>query len=321
MTAPQAESFQPGEPARAARAAEPALGGMTVGIVGLGAMGAPTVRHLAAAGVPVVVHDLDPERTAAAARDGAEVAGGLADLAARADVVLVVVPSDADVRTVCLGTAGTAATTGTGTDSADDSGPGSTSAGDGLLAAMRPDAVLVVCSSVHPSTVRDLDAAAGAGPAVLDAALTGGVRAADEGTINLLVGGPAEALDRIRPVLAPWCASVHHLGPLGAGQVAKSANNLVHWAQICAIEEALDLARRHGLSVPAVRAALMSGPTDSRTLRELERMRLTWWAKDLESIDRLGAEVDRDLPVARMCAQRMPGITVDSLRELLDASS
>jgi hypothetical protein len=52
--------------------------------------------------------------------------------------------------------------------------------------------------------------------------------------------------------LDPWCAAVHHLGPLGAGQIAKSANNLVHWEQICAIGEALDLARRHGLWVPAV---------------------------------------------------------------------
>jgi 3-hydroxyisobutyrate dehydrogenase-like beta-hydroxyacid dehydrogenase len=208
------------------------------------------------------------------------------------------VPSDDDVRAVCLGP-------------------------DGLLAALRPEAVVMVCSSVHPDTVREIAAVAGAGraPAILDAALTGGVRAAEQGSVNLLVGGDGDALDRTRRFLEPWCASVHHLGPLGAGQVAKSANNLVHWAQICAIEEALDLARRHGLSVPAVRAALMAGPTDSRTLRELERMRLTWWAKDLESIERLGADVGRDLPVAAMCAGRMPGITVEALHELLDSEA
>jgi 3-hydroxyisobutyrate dehydrogenase-like beta-hydroxyacid dehydrogenase len=173
---------------------------------------------------------------------------------------------------------------------------------------------------VHPSTVQEIAAAADAGPAVIDAALTGGVRAAEEGTVNLLVGGAAEVLDRVRGLLDPWCTSVHHLGALGAGQVAKSANNLVHWAQICAIEEALDLAQRHGLSVPAVRAALMAGPTDSRTLRELERMRLTWWAKDLDSINRLGKDVDRSLPVASMCAEQMPRITVESLGELLEST-
>jgi 3-hydroxyisobutyrate dehydrogenase-like beta-hydroxyacid dehydrogenase len=152
---------------------------------------------------------------------------------------------------------------------------------------------------------------------VLDAALTGGVRAAEDGRVNLLVGGDSADLARVRPALDPWCASVHHLGGLGAGQIAKSANNLVHWAQICAIEEALDLARRHGLSVPAVRAALFDAPTDSRTLRELERMRLTWWAKDLDSVERLGDEIGRPMPVADMCRTRMPSITVGSLAELL----
>lgn len=267
-----------------------------VGVVGLGAMGAPMARHLASAGRSVVVRDLDPQRTAEAARHGCAVAADLAGLAKTCRVVFVVVPSDDDVGRVCLG-------------------------GDGLVSQLPAEAVVVVCSSVHPATVRALAAgAADRGPAVLDAALTGGVRAAEDGTINLLVGGDAAALDRIRDALDPWCASVHHLGSLGAGQIAKSANNLVHWAQIAAIEEALDLARRHGLSVPAVRAALMAGPTDSRTLRELERMRLTWWAKDLESVRRLGDEVDRELPVAAMCAARMPEITVESLRRLLSST-
>lgn len=264
-----------------------------VGVVGLGAMGAPIARHLARAGYAVVVHDLDGQRTAAAARDGCAVAEDRDRLARSCEVAFVVVPSDDDVRAVCLGPRG-------------------------LVPLLPQNAVLVVCSSVHPSTVREVAAAAGgAGPAVLDAALTGGVRGAEEGTVNLLVGGAAEALDRVRGVLDPWCADVHHLGPLGAGQIAKSANNLVHWAQICAIEEALDLARRHGLSVPAVRAALMAGPTDSRTLRELEQMRLTWWVKDLQSIGRLGEDVGRDLPVASMCVARMPEVTVESIGRLL----
>jgi 3-hydroxyisobutyrate dehydrogenase-like beta-hydroxyacid dehydrogenase len=65
------------------------------------------------------------------------------------------------------------------------------------------------------------------------------------------------------------------------------------------------------------RAALFDAPTDSRTLRELERMRLTWWAKDLDSVERLGHEIGRPMPVAEMCRTRMPSITVGSLAELL----
>lgn len=266
-----------------------------IGVVGLGAMGAPIARHLAGAGRTVVGHDLDPWRAAAGARDGYPVEQTLAGVGKSCDVALVLVPSDDDVRAVCLGA-------------------------DGLASRLPRDGVLVVCSSVHPSTVREIAAAtAHAGPAVLDAALTGGVRAAEEGTINLLVGGAADTLDRVRDVFDPWCAGVHHLGDLGAGQIAKSVNNLVHWAQICVIEEALDLARRHGLSVPAVREALLAGPAASTTLRELERARLTWWAKDLDSISRLGGDVGRRLPVASVCAQQMPWITVQSLRELLES--
>jgi 3-hydroxyisobutyrate dehydrogenase-like beta-hydroxyacid dehydrogenase len=262
--------------------------GITVGVVGLGAMGLPISGHLARAGCAVTVHDRDPDRVDRAVAQGCTAAPDSATVASHSAVTLVIVPSDDDVRAVCL---------------------------DEDEAREATGGLLVVCSSVHPRTVRDIAQARGGG--VLDAALTGGLQAAADGTVNLLVGGAGADLAAARPVLDPWCATVHHLGPLGAGQIAKSANNLVHWAQICAIEEALDLARRHGLSVPAVRAALTDGPTDSRTLRELERMRLTWWAKDLESLDKLGEDVGRPLPVADMCRATMPAISVASLRELL----
>lgn len=266
--------------------------GPTVGVVGLGAMGLPIAGHLVRAGFRVSVHDRDRERVARAKSLGAMAAGSSAGAAAAAEVTLVVVATDDQVRAVCFGD---------GDDAGAASGPG----------------LLVVCSSVYAGTVRDV--AAHRGDGVLDAALTGGLAGAADGTVNLLVGGDAAVLATARPALDPWCATVHHLGPLGAGQIGKSANNLVHWAQICAISEALDLARRHGLSVPALRAALTDGPTDSRTLRELERMRLTWWVKDLEGVDRLAGDVGRPMPVADMCRSTMAGITVGSLAELLAA--
>ena len=87
-------------------------------------------------------------------------------------------------------------------------------------------------------------------------------------------------------------------GALGAGQVGKTANNLVHWAQICAITEALELARRWGVTVPALRAALMDGPT-SRTLRELEdEAHLD--AKDLANAMVMAHEVAWELPSDRL---------------------
>jgi 3-hydroxyisobutyrate dehydrogenase-like beta-hydroxyacid dehydrogenase len=264
----------------------------TVAVIGLGAMGRPVVRHLCAAGVPVVVRDIDAAAVTAAAALGARGAASAAEAAGEAQVVTVFVPTDEDVREVCLGSAG-------------------------ALAGCRAGTVLMLCSSVRPGTCEQVAAAAAPGVHVLDAALTGGVRGAEAGEVNLLVGGDPAVLDRIRPVLQPWTSAVHHLGPLGAGQVGKTANNLVHWAQISAITEALELARRAGVAVPVLRRALMDGPTDSRTLRELEQMRLTWHAKDLANTAALARQVGLDIPVAETARAVMSGITVDDVARLL----
>ena len=263
-----------------------------VGVVGLGAMGGPIAGHLARAGLAVVVADLDDEAVRACVGEGAEAASALTDLARRSDVVLVVVATDDEVRAVCAGAGG-------------------------LLAGCRPGTVVLLCSSVRPDTCEAVQSAAPQGVAVLDAALTGGVRGAQSGAINLLVGGDVEALDRVRPALAPWTSAVHHLGPLGAGQVGKTVNNLIHWAQISAITEALELGRRYGLDVPTLRRALTSGPTDSRTLRELEQMRFTWHAKDLANAASMAAAVDLPLPVAETSREVMKTVTVGGVAALL----
>lgn len=262
-----------------------------VGVVGLGAMGGPIAGHLARAGVPVVVADLDTEAVAACVAAGMTAATGLGDLGRRSDVVLVVVATDDEVRTVCGGE-------------------------QGLLAGCRPGTVVLLCSSVRPDTCEAVTAQAPDGVAVLDAALTGGVRGAENGSINLLVGGDDAALDRVRPVLVPWTSSVHHLGPLGAGQVGKTVNNLIHWAQISAITEALELGRRYGLHVPTLRAALMDGPTDSRTLREMEQMRFTWHAKDLANAAAMATAVGLPLPVAQTAREVMQHVTVPGVADL-----
>lgn len=265
---------------------------LVVGVVGLGAMGGPIAHHLARAGIPVVVADLDEHAVRGCVAAGMSEATGLRDLARRADVVLVVVATDDEVQTVCSGE-------------------------HGLLSGCRPGSAVLLCSSVRPETCAAVTEEVPAGVAVLDAALTGGVRGAESGRINLLVGGDAAALDRVRPVLAPWTASVHHLGPIGSGQVGKTANNMIHWAQISAITEALELGRRYGLDVPTLRAALMDGPTDSRTLRELEQMRFTWHAKDLANATAMAAAVGLSLPVAETAREVMQSVTVAGVAELL----
>jgi 3-hydroxyisobutyrate dehydrogenase len=258
-------------------------------------MGRPAAEFLAASPFGTSAYDVDGAALDAIEKKGATPTSSLRELAERSTVIFVFVPSDDDVRTVCLGE-------------------------DGLLAGARPGSVLAICSSALPETCEAI-AAAGRerGVDVLDAALTGGVRGAEAGEINLLVGGDEAVLDRIRPLLEPWCGSVHHLGGLGAGQVGKTVNNLVHWAQISAVTEALRFGQRLGVAPSKLREALKDGPTDSRTLREIEQMRFTWHKKDLANAFAMAQAVDPpiELPVAATAREAMLSITVDSVARLL----
>jgi 3-hydroxyisobutyrate dehydrogenase-like beta-hydroxyacid dehydrogenase len=252
-----------------------------VGMVGLGAMGLPIAENIAKGGYEVVAFDLDPTiRSATVTR-----VETLAEVATAA-VIVVIVPTDDDVLAVV-------------------SGP------DGLLDHAAPGTTIVVSASVDPATCRVLgEKGQPRGVHVVDAGLTGGVRGAEAGQINLLVGGDPDVVGDIREVLDTFTKGVHVLGPLGSGQVGKSANNLVHWAEIVAITEAFRFAERLGVDGKALRTALTQGSTDSATLREMEQMRFTWYKKDLEIAQRLAGEIGIALPVASLTRELMDDVTV-----------
>lgn len=264
-----------------------------VGVVGLGAMGGPIARHLAAAGVPTVVTDLDPEAVATAVALGAAAAPDAAAVAEGAGTVIVVVATDDQLREVLTGHRG-------------------------VYASARPGSVVLLSSSALPETCRELAAVAPAGVSVLDAALTGGVRAAEAGELTLLVGGDPAALDAARPGLAPWTAAVHLLGDVGAGQVGKTVNNLVHWAQVSALGQALELGRRLGGDVPRLRAALLDSPTASRTLREMHEMRFTWFEKDIANAQQMAAGTGVALTVTEAALAFMRTFDIAAARRLLE---
>ena len=108
-----------------------------------------------------------------------------------------------------------------------------------------------------------------------------------------------------------------HLGPLGAGQVGKSVNNLIHWGQIVAIEEALRFGALLGVPVSTMRAALSGGPTDSRTLQELQHMRFTWYDKDIANAETMSADAGIPLKLAPIVRQLMRSMTVADVADLL----
>jgi 3-hydroxyisobutyrate dehydrogenase-like beta-hydroxyacid dehydrogenase len=261
-----------------------------IALVGAGAMGLPIVKYLVRAGFPVVVCDLDAGRRAEAEALGARSTSTVDDLAG-APVALVMVPTDDDVRLVA-GQYGAVA---------------------------KPGSILVIHSSVQTATCLAVqEAVGGSGVRVVDAALTGGVRGAEGGEINLLVGGRAEDVADLMPVFAPWTSHVNHLGELGHGQVGKTVNNLVHWAQIVVLAEALSLGAEMGVPPAVMRPALANGPTDSRTLRELEEMRFTWYEKDIDNAVKMAATVDRELVLSPFVQRLMRDIDVPKMAALLE---
>src|SRR5579875_3486819 len=213
-----------------------------VGFVGLGIMGRPMAHNLLRAGYPLVVWNRPPGPVAELQAAGAEAAATPAALAARCDVVITVLLNTEVVEQVVLGP-------------------------EGLAAGLRPGATYVDMSSISPLATRRIAARLAArGVAMLDAPVSGGEIGAREGTLAIMVGGPAEALARVRPVLEVLGSRIVHLGEVGAGQVAKACNQLVVAVTIGAVAEALLLARAAGVDPARVREALLGGFAQSRVL-------------------------------------------------------
>jgi 3-hydroxyisobutyrate dehydrogenase len=192
------------------------------GMVGVGNMGGRMARRMVAAGFEVLAVDADPARVPAS---GARAAAGLADLAARCDVIMMSLPDSRIIETVVRG-------------------PG------GLLAGARAGQVIVDLSTADPASTRALhDAAVERGVRYLDAGISGGAAAAGQGTLTLMVGGDADALDEVRPLLAAFSAAVHHMGPSGAGHVTKVLNNFLNGVTLAATAEVMVAGKKAGLDL------------------------------------------------------------------------
>jgi len=195
-------------------------------------------------GVDVVVHNRSHAAERALAEAGAAIATTPAAVAAACQVVITMLPDAPDVEAVLGGPAG-------------------------LLAGQQPGAVVVDSSTIAPSAaVRFSALVAERGGAYLDAPVSGGEIGAVDGTLTFMVGGDAEALARVTPLLAMMGREdrIVHVGPSGAGQVCKACNQLVIGGTMVAVAEALALASKAGVDGAKVRQALLGGFAASRVL-------------------------------------------------------
>lgn len=260
-----------------------------VGFIGLGIMGRPMARNVLAAGFPLVVYDLMSEPVNELVSAGATAANSPAEVAASADVVLLCLPDSPDVEAAMAGP-------------------------QGLLASTRQGQILVDMSTISPVTARAMaEKAAVKGATLLDAPVSGGQVGAANGTLSIMVGGDAEALEQVRPILEAMGKTILHLGDSGAGQVAKACNQLVIAVTIEAVAEAMVLAAKAGVDPAKVRAALLGGYAYSRVLeghgeRFLERnftpgFRTRLQYKDLNIAVDAGRAYSAPMPAAALVHQ------------------
>jgi len=212
-----------------------------LGFVGLGVMGEPMCRNLAAkSGAPVVALDLDPEPLRRLAVDGVRPARSIAALAREAATVFLSLPGGPEVASVC----------------------------DALLPHLRGGTCVVDLSTAPVRLARDLAARCAArGIEFADAPVARTREAATKGTLSIMVGAPAATFERIRPLLACMGSDVSHCGGPGAGQLAKLMNNMILAQNVVAIAEALAVAKASGVDARVLFEVLAKGSADSFALR------------------------------------------------------
>ena len=265
-----------------------------VGVVGLGIMGRPMARHLLKAGFDVIVHSRTASSVVALCEAGATAASSPADVAARTDMVITMLPDSPDV---------TAVATGAG----------------GLFEGARRNLLIADMSTISPGTTRSLAAeAAGRGCDWLDAPVSGGEAGAIAGTLTIMVGGDARAFERARPVFAGMGSRITHIGPSGHGQTAKLCNQILAAVNLLASCEALVLGAKAGLDLNKLHEALTGGAANSWAFQHLGRkildrdfapaFKVRLQQKDL----RLVAEAARELGVPIFAA----GLVEQLLRAL-----
>jgi 2-hydroxy-3-oxopropionate reductase len=213
-----------------------------VGFIGLGIMGKPMAKNLMEAGYELVLYNRTLEKAEELAEDGAEVAANPREVAENSDIIVTMLPDSPDVRNVVAGE-------------------------DGVLEGIKEGVLLVDMSTISPVVTEELAAAVKEkGASMLDAPVSGGDVGAIEGTLSIMVGGSEEDFERAKPLFDVMGKTVNHVGPTGAGQVTKAANQVVVALTIEAVSEALVLGSKGGVTPEKILDVLSGGLAGNKVM-------------------------------------------------------
>lgn len=213
-----------------------------IGYIGLGIMGKPMAGNILSAGYELVVHNRSRGSVRELVRKGAVEAHTPAEVAGQVDVVFTNLPDSPDVELVALGS-------------------------DGIIEGAHEGLIYIDNSTIKPASARKIGGLLmEKGVVMLDAPVSGGDVGAVNGTLTIMVGGPAEALDQVMPILQAVGRTITHVGGLGDGQIAKAANQIMVAAQMVAMGELLILAQKSGADPEKVIQAIRGGAAGCWTL-------------------------------------------------------
>lgn len=272
-----------------------------IGFIGLGIMGKPMCRNLLKAGYQLTVFSRSRTNVEAVTSHGAAYAPTPAAVAEASDLVITMVPDSPEVREVLLGETG-------------------------VVHGARPGLYVVDMSSIAPLASREMAAALAAkGVRFLDAPVSGGEPKAIDGTLTVMAGGNAADFEAVAPVLSAMAASVTRVGEVGAGNVAKLANQIVVALNIAAMSEAFVLAAKAGVEPDLVYQAIRGGLAGSTVLdakaplvmdRKFDPgFRIKLHAKDLANVMQTAHELHVPLPLTASVMEVMQAMLADGCGE------
>lgn len=275
---------------------------LKIGYIGLGIMGKSMARNIMKAGFPVVVHNRSRESVNELVAEGATEAFTPAEVAEQVDVVFTNLPDSPDVELVALGD-------------------------DGIIKGAHDGLIYVDNSTIKPATARKVGKVlAEVGVTMLDAPVSGGDVGAQNGTLTVMVGGDADALEKVKPVLEAIGTAITHVGALGDGSIAKAANQIMVAAQMVAMGELLVLAQKAGADPQKVVQAIKGGAAGCWALNNKPQrifagnrqpgFKAYMQAKDLGIVMDTAREYGIPLPSAAVHTQLFNAMLEMGMREL-----
>lgn len=273
-----------------------------LGYIGLGLMGKAMAQNLLKAGFPLVVHNRSQAAVDELVSAGASSANSPSEVAEKSDVVFTNLPDSPDVETVALGK-------------------------EGIIEGAHDGLIFVDHSTIKPATARLIaEALTKKGIMALDAPVSGGDVGAINGTLSIMVGGDAEALERARPALEAVGKVITHIGDAGAGQVAKCCNQIMVAAQMSALSELLLFARKADVDPGQVIQAIQGGAAQCWAIDNKAEKLLTgdrqpgfkayMQSKDLAIVMETAKEYGMPLPAASINTQLYGAMLEMGMRDL-----